>query len=255
MRKAWQKAWMAGAAGLLCAWGPPAQGAEILVSAAASLTDALGEIGRAYQLKSKNAVRFNFGSSSELARQIDEGAPADIFFSADREKMDGLEKRGRIDGATRMSLLSNRLVLVAPGDSKLGLAGPKDLLKPGVKRIALAQPETVPAGIYAKKYLEAEGLWPGVAAKVVPVLDVRAVLASVESGNVDAGFVYKTDAALAKKVRVVHEAPPGKGPKIVYPAAVVKDSKNSPAARDFLSFVAGKEGTAVFKKYGFVVLE
>ncbi len=230
-------------------------GAEIVVSAAASLTDALKEIGAAYRLQSKNSVRFNFGSSSELARQIEAGAPADIFFSADREKMDGLEKNGRIDGATRKDLLSNRLVLVAPADAKLGLAAPKDLLKPGVKRIALAEPETVPAGIYAKKYLEAEGLWPGVAAKVVPVLDVRAVLASVESGNVDAGFVYRTDAALSKKVQVVHEAPPDKGPQIVYPAAVVKDSKNGRAARAFLSFASGREGTAVFKKYGFIVLE
>src|SRR5258706_1158961 len=117
--------------------------------------------------------------------------------------MEGLEKNGRIDGATGKDLLSNRLVLVAPADAKLDLAAPKDLLKPGVKRIALAEPETVPAGIYAKKYLEAEGLWPGVAAKVVPVLDVRAVLASVESRNVDAGFVYRTDAALSKKVQVV----------------------------------------------------
>ncbi len=227
---------------------------EILVSAAASLTDSLTEIGKAYESNGKNKVRFNFSSSSELARQIEEGAPADIFFSADVEKMDGLEKKNWIDPASRKNLLSNQLVLVVPDDSRLALRSPKDLLRPEVKRIALAQPETVPVGIYAKKYLEAEGMWLGVAPKIVPMLDVRATLAAVESGNVDAGVVYKTDAAISKKVKVVYEVPSDKGPKIIYPVAAIWGSKNGAVARHFLDFMTGAPGSAVFKKHGFIVL-
>jgi molybdate transport system substrate-binding protein len=236
-------------------WSPTIQAAEVLVSAAASLTDALTEIGKAYESNGKNKVRFNFGSSSELARQIDEGAPADIFFSADLEKMDALEKRGRVESGSLRNLLSNQLVLVVPDGSNISVRAPKDLLRPEVKRIALAQPETVPVGIYSKKYLESEGLWSGVAVKIVPVLDVRAALASVESGNVDAGFVYKTDAAISKKVKVAYEVPLDKGPKIIYPVAATKESKNKEAAVDFLKFVSSQAGKNVFRKYGFVVLK
>jgi molybdate transport system substrate-binding protein len=228
--------------------------AEVLVSAAASLTDVLKEIGRVYQVSGRDKLRFNFGSSSELARQIEEGAPADIFFSADLAKMDLLDKKGRIDTGSRRNLLANQLVLVVPTDSKLAVGSPKDLLRAAVARIALAQPEAVPAGVYAKKYLESEGLWGGLAAKIVPVLDVRATLAAVESGNVDAGFIYKTDAAISRKVKVVYEVPMDKGPKIIYPVALVKDSRVKEAARDVLQFLQGKAAKMIFEKYGFVVL-
>lgn len=228
--------------------------AEVLVSAAASLTDVLKEIGRVYQVSGRDKLRFNFGSSSELARQIEEGAPADIFFSADLAKMDLLDKKGRIDTGSRRNLLANQLVLVVPTDSKLAVGSPKDLLRAAVARIALAQPEAVPAGVYAKKYLESEGLWGGLAAKIVPVLDVRATLAAVESGNVDAGFIYKTDAAISRKVKVVYEVPMDKGPKIIYPVALVKDSRVKEAARDVLQFLRGKAAKMIFEKYGFVVL-
>jgi len=227
---------------------------EILVSAAASLTDAMNDIGRAYQAKSKHTVKFNFGPSSGLARQIDEGAPADIFFSADIKQMDGLDKKGRLEPATRKDLLSNLLVMVVPFDSHLKLASPKDLLNPNVKKIALAEPASVPAGVYSKKYLLDEGLWKEVAAKVVPTQDVRATLAAVESGNVEAGFIYKTDAAISKKVKIVYEVPPEKGPKITYPVAIVKDSKHKSAARNFLSYLQSAEAKNIFKRYGFVVL-
>ncbi len=228
---------------------------EILVSAAASLTDVLREIGNTYQSKSKNRVNFSFGPSSTLARQIEEGAPADMFFAADLAQMDNLEKNGRLEPGTRKNLLSNQLVIIVPVDSKLRIASPKDLLKPEVKKIALAEPTSVPVGIYSSKYLEAEGLWDKVKEKVVPVLDVRATLASVESGNVEAGFVYKTDAAISKKVKVVYEVPIDRGPKIIYPVAIVKESKKKAAARDFMNFVLSHSGKEVFKKYGFVVLE
>ncbi len=226
---------------------------EILVAAAASLTDVLKELSAAYP-KSKNTVNFNFGPSSTLARQIEEGAPADVFFSADLAQMDNLDKNGRLEPGTRKNLLSNQLVIVVPSDSKLAIASPKDLLKSEVKRIALAEPP-VPVGAYSSKYLEAEGLWDNIKPKVVPVQDVRATLASVESGNVEAGFVYKTDAAVSKKVKIVYEVPVDKGPKIIYPVAIVKESKRKDTARDFLNYVQTPAGKELFKKYGFVVLD
>jgi molybdate transport system substrate-binding protein len=228
---------------------------EILVSAAASLTDVLNEIGKSYQSKSKNTVKFNYGPSSGLARQIDEGAPADIFFSADLPQMDNLDKKGRLEPGTRKNLLSNQLVIIVPADSKLVLSSPKDLLKADVKRIALAEPSSVPVGVYTSKYLTDESLWDQVKPKVVPVQDVRATLASVESGNVEAGFVYKTDAAVSKKVKIVYEVPIDKGPKITYPVAIVKDSKRKDTARDFMSYVQSPTAKDAFKKYGFVVLD
>jgi molybdate transport system substrate-binding protein len=228
---------------------------EILVSAAASLTDVLNEISKDYQSKSKNTVRFNYGPSSGLARQIDEGAPADIFFSADLPQMDNLDKKGRLEPGTRKNLLSNQLVIIVPADSKLVISSPTDLLKADVKRIALAEPSSVPVGVYTSKYLTDEGLWDQVKPKIVPVQDVRATLASVESGNVEAGFVYKTDAAVSKKVKSVYEVPIDKGPKITYPVAIVKESKRKDAARDFMSYVQSPTAKDAFKKYGFVVFD
>ena len=228
---------------------------EILVSAAASLTDVLNDISKGYQSKSKNTVRFNYGPSSGLARQIEEGAPADIFFSADLSQMDGLDKKGLLEPGTRKNLLSNQLVIIVPADSKLAILSPKDLLKADVKRIALAEPSSVPVGVYTSKYLTDEGLWDQVKPKVVPVQDVRATLASVESGNVEAGFVYKTDAAVSKKVKIVYEVPIDKGPKITYPVAIVKESKQKDAAREFMNYVSSPTAKDSFKKFGFVVLD
>jgi molybdate transport system substrate-binding protein len=228
---------------------------EILVSAAASLTDVLKEITSGYQAKSKHTVKFNFGPSNGLARQIEEGAPADLFFSADLPQMDTLDKNGRLEPGTRKNLLSNQLVIIVPADSKLAISSPKDLLKADFKKIALAEPSSVPVGVYSSKYLSDEGLWEQVKSKVVPVQDVRATLASVESGNVVAGFVYKTDAAVSKKIKIVYEVPIDKGPKITYPAAIVKESKRKEAARDFMTYIQSRAAKDAFKKYGFVVLD
>jgi len=235
--------------------GTAARAEEILASAAASLTDALNDIGRSYRQKSKNTVRFNFGPSSGLARQIEEGAPADLFFSADLAQMDNLEKKHLLEPGTRKNLLTNQLVIIVPGDSKISVSSPKDLLKPDVKKIALAEPSSVPVGVYSSKYLADEGLWEQLKNKVVPVQDVRATLAAVESGNVEAGFVYKTDAAVSKKVKIIYEVPIEKGPKITYPVAVIKASKHKFAARDFTSYLHSAAGKDAFKRYGFVVLE
>ncbi|HSE89036.1 MAG TPA: molybdate ABC transporter substrate-binding protein [Candidatus Binatia bacterium] len=239
----------------MAGFGGVARTEEILVSAAASLTDVLNEIGRGYQSKSKNTVKFNFGPSSGLARQIDEGAPADVFFSADLKQMDALDRKGRLEPGTRKNLLSNQLVMIVPADSKLALKSPQDLLKSDVKKIALAEPSFVPAGVYSRKYLTEEGLWNKVEGKVVPVQDVRATLASVESGNVEAGFVYKTDAAISKKVKIVYEVSIDKGPKITYPVALVKESKRKAAARDFINYIQTSGSKEVFQKYGFVLLD
>ena len=227
---------------------------EILVSAAASLTDVLNEISSGFQTKAKHIVRFNFGPSSGLARQIEEGAPADIFFSADLSQMDALDKKNLLEPGTRKNLLSNQLVIIVTVDSKLSISSPKDLLKRDFKKIALAEPSSVPVGVYTSKYLSDENLWDQVKPKIVPVQDVRATLASVAAGNVEAGFVYKTDAAISKKVKIAYEVPVDKGPKITYPVAVVKASKRKDAARDFMNYLQSPTAKNAFKKYGFVVL-
>ena len=232
-----------------------ARAEEIIMSAAASLTDVLKEISAGYQSKSKNTVRFNFGPSSGLARQIEEGAPADIFFSADLPQMDALQKKGLVEPGTQKNLLSNQLVIIVPADSKLAISSPKGLLKADVKKIALAEPSSVPVGVYTSKYLMDEGLWEQVKPKIIPVQDVRATLTSVESGNVEAGFVYKTDAAISDKVKIAYEVPIEKGPKITYAVAIVKESKKKDAARDFMNFMLSPASKALFKKFGFVVID
>jgi len=227
--------------------------ATINVFAAASLTDSLKEIAAAYEKQTGDKAVFNFGSSSFLARQIEEGAPVDIFFSADEAKMDGLEKNGLILKNTRKSRLSNSLVIVIAVEKGAAIATPKDLATDKVKRLAVAEPRTVPAGIYAKEYLQKQNLWPAVEARVVPTENVRAALAAVEAGNAEAGIVYKTDAAASKKVKVVYEVPASDSPAIRYPMAVVKEAKELEAAKRFLKHLDSEEAGRVFEKFGFIV--
>lgn len=230
-----------------------ASAATVRVYAAASLTEALREIAAAYQKETGDTVRFNLGASSFLARQIEEGAPADIFFSADEARMDALEKKGRIAKDTRRSRLSNVLVVVVPTHQPVALRSPKDLAGPSVRRLALADPRTVPAGLYAREYLEKAGLWNAVERKVVPTDNVRAALAAVESGNVEAGIVYKTDAAISRQVRIACEVPVAEGPAISYPVALVRESKEPEAARRFLRYLDSENATRVFRQHGFLV--
>lgn len=227
--------------------------AQVTVFAAASLTDSLQEIASTYEKQSGDKIVFNFAASGVLARQIEEGAPADLFFSADEARADALETNGLLVKGTRTNLLGNSLVIVAATDNA-AVRSPNDFTNAAVRRVALGDPKTVPAGTYAKAYLEKSGLWAGIEPKVVPCESVRSVLAMVESGNVDAGLVYKTDAAISKKVRVVFEVPAGEGPKIIYPAAVVKDAPQAEAAKKFLGYLGGKEAGTVFAGHGFVVL-
>lgn len=227
--------------------------AELTVFAAASLSDSLKEIAADYQKESGSRVILNFAASSTLARQIIEGAPVDIFFSADEAKMDVLEKRGLILTGTRKNRLGNSLVIIVDADSSLKISSATNLAEAGIKRVALADPKAVPAGVYAKEYLEKLGFWKVIEPKVVPTENVRAALAAVESGNVDAGMVYKTDAAISKRVKVVHEIPRSEGPDITYPVAVVKDSRQVTAAKSFLDYLSGEKATRVFERYGFIV--
>jgi molybdate transport system substrate-binding protein len=229
--------------------------AEINVYAAASLSDALRQIGADYEKSSGDKIIFNFGASSFLARQISEGAPADIFFSADEAKMDDLQKKGLISPDTRKSRLSNQLVIVTASDNGAVVQSPADLASPAVKRVALADPKAVPAGIYAKEYLQKLKLWDSVEPKVVPTENVRAALAAVESGNVEAGIVYKTDAAISKKVKVAYEVPIADGPKISYPMAIIKDSHQPQAAAQFLKYLDSDAAGNVFATNGFIVLK
>jgi molybdate transport system substrate-binding protein len=225
--------------------------AELTVYAAASLTDAMKEIGPAYEKESGDKLQFNFGASNMLARQIEEGAPADLFFSADEAKMDGLEKKDLLLPGTRRSLLSNLLVIVVPADASAVPKSAADLTKPEFRKLALAEPQTVPAGIYAREYLQKLGLWDAVKEKVVPTENVRAALAAVESGNVEAGIVYKTDSLISKKVKIAVEVPAAEGPKISYPIAVLKSSKQPDRARKFAEYLAGPMARSVFEKFGF----
>ena len=202
--------------------------AEVTVFAAASLTDSLKEVAAAYEKESGDKIVFNFAASSTLARQIEAGGPADIFFSADEAQMDRLEKKGLIDPATRKSRLGNSLVVVVPSDSTLQIKSASDLTNASVKQIALADPKGVPAGVYAKGWLTRQQLWPAVEPKIVPTENVRAALAAVASGNVELGVVYKTDAAISKNVKIAYAVPRADSPDISYPMALVKDRSNQP---------------------------
>jgi len=241
------------AAALLGGVCPASLASELKVFAAASLTDVCREIGTNYQARTGVKLVLNFGASSFLERQLEAGAGADVFFSADEAKMDLLERQGLILTNTRVSRLGNALVIVVPKDSALVVASAKTLATSVVKRIALADPETVPAGIYARKYLEKEKLWTTLQPKVVPTDNVRAALAAVESGNVEAGIVFQTDAGISKQVKVALAIPSVETPEISYPLAVLRDSKRVEAARALVIYLNSDEAGKVFQRYGFTL--
>ena len=232
---------------------PAEPSAELHVSAASSLTDAIQEAASAWGKAGGQPVIFNFGASSLLARQIEEGAPADLLLSADEAKMDDLDKKGLVEKSTRKSLLSNTLVIVVSREGGADVKTAEDLGKPAVRSIAVGEPRSVPVGIYAREYLTRKNLWDTLQPKVVPTENVRAALAAVESGNADAAIVYKTDALVSKKVRVAVEVPASEGPSISYPVAVLKEAKNAAAARAFLAFLQSAAGLEIFRRYGFLV--
>ncbi len=229
--------------------------ASLTVFAAASLTDALGEIGKRYETKSGEKIVFSFAASSVLARQIESSSGVDMFLSADRDWMDYLDKKNLLMPDTRRDLLGNRLVLISPADLNIAVAlkAPLDLAKiVGNGRLALADPASVPAGKYGKAALIALGAWDGVANHLAPAENVRVALAYVARGETPLGIVYETDAKIDPRVHIVGVFPESSHPPIVYPAALIKDAK--PEARAFLDYLSGPEARAVFIKDGFTVL-
>lgn len=233
---------------LLCA--NLARGESLLAFTAISLSDAMEQIGADFERKTDIQVRFNFQASSALIRQIIAGAPADLFISADEEKMDQLQAQGLIVNDTRVPLLSNELVLITTPENT-SVHTTIDLTHSAIARIAIAQPDAVPAGIYARRYLQHIGLWAALEPKFIPTENVRVALSAVMSGNADAGFVFKTDALSTARVRIAYEIPAAETPPIVYPAAIVKDAPNERAARAFLAYLSSDAAGAVFEQFGF----
>ena len=224
---------------------------QLTVSAAASLTDAFREIGARFAAAKPGAtVRFNFASSGVLIQQIANGAPVDVFVSADQETMArGIEGR-LLDDATKRDFASNTLVMIAPAQGGAAIGALADLSRAEVKRVAVGKLATVPVGRYTKEALDSAGQWAALEPKIVYADNVRQVLDYVARGEVEAGFVYRTDAELAKdKVRVVLTAV-GHSP-ITYPAAVVADSKQPALAREFHAFLFGTEAQAILARFGF----
>lgn len=244
-----------GLAGTFTARVAPQQASSITVSAAISLKDSLGEVGHLYATQHPAVkVAFNYGGSGTLQRQIEQGAPVDVFFSAAEKQMDDLAAQELVARETRRDIVANSLVLITPVSSTM-VKGFADLSRSQVSAIALGDPGTVPAGMYARQTLEHMGLLATIEKKIVYAKDVRAVLTYVETGNADAGFVYRTDALTSQKVRILATAAADSHDPIVYPAAVLKNSKNAAAAREFLDFLHGPEARAVFEKYGFAPAE
>lgn len=229
--------------------------AGLTVFAAASLKEALDEAAAAYRKQTGVPVRVSYAASSALARQIEQGAPADVFFSADLEWMDYLQQRNRLDVATRRSLLGNRLVLIAPRASKarVDLKRPATLLAAlGDGRLAVGQTRTVPAGKYAKASLESLSLWNGVRPRLAESESVRAALMLVARGETRLGIVYASDAKAEPDVRVVAIFPEDSHPPIVYPVAALRGARAAQAAR-FVQWLASPAADALFTKRGFAV--
>ena len=226
----------------------------LLVSAAASLSEAIAEVAERYEDEQDVRILLNVAGSQMLAAQIIEGAPVDVFISADVLQMDRATAAGRIDPARRIDLLSNQLVVVVPSDRPGTVAGPHDLANASVARIAVGDPEAVPAGVYARRYLESEGLWDSLAPRIVPASSVRAALRAVEAGTVDAGIVYRTDAASSGSTEVAYAVPPEAGPAIVYPAAVVRDAPDPVRAARFLEHLQSGAARRRFEAAGFIAL-
>lgn len=226
-----------------------------MVSAAASLKSSLEETGRRFEAGHPNVtLRYNFGGSGSLGQQLEQGAPVDLFISAATEPMDRLVEKGIVQSDAVQLMFRNALVLIEPV-GKQNVKQLSDLLKPEVRVLAIGQPDTVPAGEYAKEALQNEGLWDDVESKAVYAKDVTQVLAYVESGNADAGFVYKTDLKSSTKAMLALEVDPDKHQPIEYPAAVPGNAKHPQEAEALLEFMRNPEIRDIFTEAGFEVAE
>lgn len=228
---------------------------EITVSAASSLKEALGELQSIYSNKQPDVkVTFNFGSSGTLQQQIEQGAPVDLFISAGKKQMDGLENKNLIKKSTRKNIIGNEIVLVV-GNDNTSITSFQDLTKPEVKHISIGNPESVPAGKYGQEALTSMKLWDTLQNKLVQGKDVKQVLAYVETGNAEAGLVYNSDAQVSNKVKIASIAQKDTHKPIVYPAALISTTKNVSETEGFLKFLQSEEAMKVFIKYGFKELK
>ncbi len=228
---------------------------ELFIFGAMSLTDALTEVSQRFGEAQNVKVYCNFAGSSTLQRQIEKGAPADVFISASPKQIDALQQMGFLYDGSRRAILNNRLVLIAPVNSSLSVADVDMLSQDSIRRIAIGEPNSVPAGIYGREALTHLGIWDAVQPKLIPSADVRSTLAYVESGGVDLGIVYQTDAAMSKKVRIIYPFPDSSHSPIVYPAAVLRNTGRKVLAQAFLDYLQTTEVTAIFEKYGFSVVK
>lgn len=225
---------------------------ELTISAAASLKDAMEVIQNTYVEEHPEVkLKFNYGGSGSLQQQISQGAPVDLFFSAAEDKFDLLIDSGDIAQGDGMDLLGNELVLVVPKVEQSSVTSFQDLAKKNVEKISIGIPESVPAGKYAKESLKKTELWKSVESKVVYAKDVRQVLTYVETGNVAAGIVYKTDALVSDKVNIVATAEPETHTPIIYPVGIIKNSKHYDAAKDFYNYLQSDDALKTFEEYGF----
>lgn len=229
---------------------------ELTISAAISLNEALTEIQSEFTKKHPNIhISLNLAGSGTLQQQIIQGAPVDIFISASAEKFTELEKRDLIKKQSKKNLLSNELVLITNKTSKLIVQKYEDLTASTVKKIAIGTPESVPAGMYARQSLDNLGIWDEVEEKILYAKDVRQVLTYVETGNVDAGIVYMTEAKSSGKVKILTKANPATHDQIIYPAGIISKTKHVKEATLFYDYLTSTYASNIFKKYGFIVLD
>ena len=225
---------------------------ELHVSAAASLTNAMNDLAELYAKENPNVkIVFNFGSSGALQQAIENGGESDLFFSAAQKQMNALDEKGELAEGTRKDLLRNEVVLIVPAAGTKDIKNFEDAATDKVEKIALGEPKGVPVGQYSEEIFDALKILDAVKAKAVYGSDVRQVLAWTESGEVDCGVVYATDAAVSDKVKVICAAPDGSHKPVVYPAAVIKSSNHLDAAKKFLDFTTSDAAKKIFAKYGF----
>ena len=243
----------------LCAGGSkenaaPAKKTEILISAAASLKDCIQELSAMYTEKNPQVtITMNFGASGALQQQIEQGAPADVFFSAGIKQMNALKEKGMMIDSSVKNILENKVVLITPKNAA-ALDFFEDLTGDSVKKIGVGEPKSVPVGQYTEQIFQNLGLTDKVASKLIFAKDVREVLSWVETGNVDAGVVYETDAKISKDVTICSTAPEGSHKQVIYPIGVVKVSKHAAEAQKFVDFLFSDAAKEVFARYGFTVI-
>lgn len=227
---------------------------ELLISAAASLTDVMQELGDVYEEKKENVdLTFTFSGSGALQAQIEEGAPVDVFMSAAERQMNTLQEKELILNDTRKTLLINKVVLITPKSSEVDINTFEDILNPQMEKIAIGDPSNVPVGQYSEEIFNNLDMMNTIKSKLIFGNDVRTVLTWVETGEVDAGLVYATDAYTSQDVNIVSEAPQGSYKLVTYPVAMIKSSKEIEASKSFIDFLSTEEAGQIFEKYGFTM--